>query len=190
MCDPRPGARCSADTRKELQVAEDRRAAAELEAAEHPDDVDARRRLHLAEEKVARKLAAYDSSPAGQSDLRSAIATAEHPTSPDTDELRTRLATGRITRIAQKRALVRSRGGSGADEARETDKALRRLRHPAQPAEIEDTPALGFYVQTPTGLRRHERADAARATALASGAPTFYDAQTGDHIALHEGEQR
>ena len=58
MCDPRPGARCSADTLKELQTAEDRRAAAELEATEYPDDVDTRRRLHIAEEKVARKLAA------------------------------------------------------------------------------------------------------------------------------------
>lgn len=190
MCDPRPGARCSADTLKELRTAEDRRAAAELEATEHPDDVDTRRRLHLAEEKVARKLAAYDSSPAGQSDLRSAIATAEHPVSSDVDHLRTRLATGRITRIEQKRALVRSRGGSAVDEARETDKALRRLRHPAQPAEIEDAPALGFYVRTPAGISQHERAADARATALASGAPTFYDAQTGDDVALHEGEQR
>ena len=190
MCDPRPGARCSADTLKELQTAEDRRAAAELEATEYPDDVDTRRRLHIAEDKVARKLAAYDSSPAGQLDLRSAIAAAEDPTSPDVDELRTRLATGRITRIEQKRALARSRGGSDVDEARETDKALRRLRHPAQPADIDEAPALGFYVHTPAGISRHERADVARAAALASGAPTFYDAQTGDDVALHEGEQR
>lgn len=190
MCDPRPGARCSADTLKELRTAEDRCEAAELEVIEHPDDVDARRRLHLAEEKVARKLAAYDSSPAGQNDLRSAIAVAEDTMSSDVDELRTRLATGRIARIEQKRALVRSRGGSTVDEDRETDKALRRLRHPAQPAEVEHAPALGFYVHTPAGTSRHDRADAARATALESGAPTFYDAQTGDHVALHEGEQR
>ena len=91
---------------------------------------------------------------------------------------------------APTRALARSRGGSDVDEASVTDKALRRLRHPVQPADIDEAPALGFYVHTPAGISRHERADVARATALASGAPTFYDAQTGDHVALHEGEQR
>ena len=73
MCDPRPGARCSADTIKELQAAEERRTMAQLEATERPDDAAAQQRLQLAEEKVARKLAAYDSSPRGQSDLRAGL---------------------------------------------------------------------------------------------------------------------
>ena len=184
MCDPRPGARCSADTLKELQAAEERRTAAQLEVAERPDDYAAQQRLRLAEEKVARKLAAYDSSPRGQADLRDAIANSADPSAADVDELRTRLATGRITRIDQKRALARSRGGSAVDEAREADKALRRLRHPAPPVEFTETPALGFYV----GTRQFDNAAAARAEATTAGATTFYDAQTGDRVAIHRGE--
>lgn len=190
MCDPRPGARCSADTMKELEIAEDRRAAAALEVIAQPDDGDARRRLEAAEEKVARKLAAYDSSPRGQSDLRSAIATTDDPDSPDHDELRTRLAVGRITRVEQKRALARARGGEHAEEQRETEKALRRLRHPEPPTGIEGAPALGFYVQTSNSAQRFEDAGDARLAAAHVGASSFYDAQTGNHVALYEGEQR
>ncbi|MFH8253079.1 hypothetical protein ACH3VR_22115 [Microbacterium sp. B2969] len=174
---------------KELQAAEERRTAAQLEAAERPDDVDAQQRLRQAEEKVARKLAAYDSSPRGQSDLRSAIAAAADPSAIAVDELRTRLAIGRITRVDQKRALARSRGGSAVEESREADKALRRLRHPAPPAEISETPALGFYVLTDTGADRYTAASAARTAAIAAGAPNFYDAQTGDQVVLHRGER-
>lgn len=190
MCDPRPGARCSADTIKELQAAEERRTTAQLEATERPDDAGAQQRLQQAEEKVARKLAAYDSSPRGQSDLRASIAAADDPSAVDVDELRTRLATGRITRVDQKRALARARGGSAIDEAREADKALRRLRRPEPPAEITETPALGFYVLTEAGTDRYTDAGAARAAAAAAGAATFYDAQTGDHVATHRGEHR
>lgn len=189
MCDPRPGARCSADTIKELQTAEERRTTAQLEATQHPDDADAQQRLHLAEEKVARKLAAYDSSPRGQSDLRAAIAAADDTSAVDVDELRTRLATGRITRIDQKRALARARGGSAVDEAHEADKALRRLRHPAPPAEITETPALGFYVLTESGPDRYTDAGVARAAAASAGIANFYDAQTGDQVvATYRGE--
>lgn len=189
MCDPRPGARCSADTIKELQAAGERRTTAQLEATERPDDAAAQQRLHLAEEKFARKLAAYDSSPRGQSDLRTAIADADDPSAVDVDELRTRLAIGRITRVDQKRALARARGGSAVDEAREADKALRRLRHPASAAEVTETPALGFYVLTETGADRYTDAGAARAAAAAAGIATFYDAQTGDQVvATHRGE--
>lgn len=188
MCDPRPGARCSADTIKELQAAEQRRTTAQLEVTERPDDAGAQQCLQLAEEKVARKLAAYDSSPRGQSDLRTSIAAADDPSAVDVDELRTRLATGRITRVDQKRALAHTRGGSAIDEAREADKALRRLRHPEPPAEITETPALGFYVMTESGTDRYTDAGAARAAAAATGAATFYDAQTGDQVATHRGE--
>lgn len=188
MCDPRPGARCSADTIKELQAAEERRTAAQREATQHPGDVDAQQRLQLAEEKVARKLAAYDSSPRGQSDLRVTITAADDPSAVDVDELRTRLAAGRITRVDQKRALAHARGGFAVDEAREADKALRRLRHPAPPAEITETPALGFYVLTDSGPDRYTDAGAARAAAVTAGIATFYDAQTGDQVAIHRGE--
>lgn len=190
MCDPHPGARCSADTLKELQAAEGRRATALREATEQPDDVGAQQRLQLAEEKHARKLAAYDSSPRGQSDLRAAIAAAEDPSAASVDELRTRLATGRITRVDQKRALARARGGSSDDEVREANKALRRLRHPAAPVELGETPALGFYVPTASATDRYVNAGIARAAAIAAGCSNFYDAQTGDQVALHRGEAR
>ena len=190
MCDPRPGARCSADTTKELQAAEERRNIAQIDAAEQPDDASAQQRLQQAEEKVARKLAAYDSSPRGQADLRATIATAADPSAADVDALRTRLAAGRITRVDQKRALARTRGGSAVDEAREAEKALRRLRHPTSPAEIAETPALGFYVLTEAGSERYTDAGAARGAADAAGVATFYDAQTGDQVvATHRGER-
>lgn len=130
MCDPKPGARCSADTAKELREARRRLAVARSDLDRHPDYADAHRRLQQAEEKLAVKSAAYDSSPQGQRDLVGAIASAPAPDSADVDELRTRLYLGRATRIGQKRALARSRGQALDVEVLETNKALNRLRHP------------------------------------------------------------
>ncbi len=184
MCDPRPGARCSADTANELQTAQERYAAAQADSTQHPEDVEARRRLSLASAKLAQKQDAYDSAPRGQAELRAAIAA--NPNAESSDLLRTRLATGRITRVDQKRALARSRGGSSADEQGEAEKALRRLRHPAHLDELGDSPALGFFVTTRGVTTRHLTAESARAAARAKGAGVFYDAQTGEHVPAQE----
>lgn len=130
MCDPKPGARCSADTAKELRDAERRVAAARVDVERAPEDPAARRRLQQAEEKLVVKSDAYDSSPKGQRDLVDAIAASVDPDAADVDELRTRLYVGRATRISQKRALARSRGESVDAEILESSKALSRLRHP------------------------------------------------------------
>ncbi len=150
MCDPKPGARCSADTAKELREAERRLAAARADLDRHPSDPSATRRLQQAQEKLAIKSAAYDSSPRGQRDLAAAIANSTDPNGADVDELRTRLYQGRATRIGQKRALARSRGESVDAENLETEKALNRLRHPdggfTRHADTGREETIGFFV--------------------------------------------
>ena len=130
MCDPKPGARCSADTWKELQHARSKADAARRDLDRAPEDPSVRRRLHQAESNLTEKSAAYDSSPRGQRELADKIDSAVDPNNPELDQLRTRLCAGRATRIAQKQALARSRGLSGAEEALEVERALNRLRHP------------------------------------------------------------
>ena len=150
MCDPKPGARCSADTWKELKEAERKLGSARAELERFPDDPGARRRVQQAEENLERKSAAYDSAHRGQRQLEAAIAGHEDPDSPDVDALRTRLYVGRATRISQKRALARSRGQSVEDETLEVDKALNRLRHPdggfTRHADTGREETVGFFV--------------------------------------------
>lgn len=69
MCDPKPGARCSADTWKELQHARSKADAARRDLDRAPEDPSVRRRLHQAVSNLAEKSAAYDSSPRGQREL-------------------------------------------------------------------------------------------------------------------------
>ena len=150
MCDPKPGARCSADTAKELRAAKRRLAAARVDLDRSPADPSARRRLQQEKEKLAVKSAAYDSSPQGQRDLVDAIAASVDPDAADVDELRTRLYQGRATRISQKRALARSRGESMDVENLEASKALNRLRHPdggfTRHADTGREETIGFFV--------------------------------------------
>lgn len=150
MCDPKPGARCSADTAKELRDAERRLAAARVDLERIPEDPGAKRRLQQAEEKLEVKTAAYDSSPQGQRDLVGAIAASVDPDAPEVDALRTRLYEGRATRISQKRALARSRGESVDAQTLEVSKALNRLRHPdggfTRHADTGREETIGFFV--------------------------------------------
>lgn len=150
MCDPKPGARCSADTWKELQHAQSKLDGARRELDRSPQDAAARRRVEHAEAALAEKSAAYDSSPRGQRDLQAAIGAAPDPNAAAVDELRTRLCAGRLARISQKQALARARGLSTADEALEVDRALNRLRHPdggytRHPATGREE-SIGFFV--------------------------------------------
>jgi hypothetical protein len=150
MCDPKPGARCSADTAKELRDARRRLAGAQADLARQPGDASARRRLQQAEEKLTAKSDAYDSSPQGQRDLVDAIAVSVDPDAADVDALRTRLYAGRATRISQKRALARSKGEAVDVEILEASKALNRLRHPdggfTRHADTGREETLGFFV--------------------------------------------
>lgn len=150
MCDPKPGARCSADTRKELARAQAAHASASREVDRHPDDPSARRRLDQAGRNLGEKWAAYDSSPQGQKDLLSAIGEAPNPSSPDVDELRTRLFIGRRTRVEQKQALARARGLSVEEGTLQGDKVLSRLRHPdggfTRHPDTGREESLGFFV--------------------------------------------
>lgn len=150
MCDPKPGARCSADTWKELQHARTKVSTARRELGRTPDDPSVRRRLHQAETNLSEKLAAFDSSPRGQRELAEKITAAPDPHSPDLDDVRTRLCVGRSTRVAQKQALARSRGLSAAEESLEVERSLNRLRHPdggytRHPATGREE-SVGFFV--------------------------------------------
>lgn len=150
MCDPKPGARCSADTSKQLRGAEAHLAAAQLDFARTPDDHSAHRRLKQAEEKVVAKFAAYDSSPLGQRDLAEAIAGSGSADAASVDPLRTRLYAGRATRIDQKRALARARGAAIDVEILEASEALGRLKHPdggfTRHADTGREEITGFFV--------------------------------------------
>lgn len=151
MCDPKPGARCSADTWKELLAAQARLERANRLLLRDPRDP----ALILAQERASanadRKQAAYDSSTRGQADLVAAIGWMNGTEPEETDRLRTRLAVGRQTRIDQKRALAHFLGKSVDEEHVEVSKALSRLRHPngievAEPLHRYDT--VGFFAPT------------------------------------------
>lgn len=186
MCDPRPGARCSADTARELAIALTRLKEAQEASDRQSSDVESSRRLSLAEDNVRSKQAAYDSSPRGQSDLAHAITTSALPDAVDVDELRTRLCAGRVTRMEQRRALTRSRGGSAEDERRAALKVLNRLRHPDHSDALDPATdridAVGFFVVTPNRTIHTYSAEVARTAANQSSSRTFYDAQTGQHV--------
>lgn len=185
MCDPRPGARCSADTFKALQLARERYVVARNELADAPNDPGARRKLELASRHMKQKQWAFDSSPRGQAELRVQIADSQGRPALALDELRTRLARGRLTRLRQKRALVRAQGGSRTHELREAAKTLRRLRHPDTPAftsSQEPEYSVGFFVSSPGGTQRKTSASSARWAAAESGAHEFYDAQVGARV--------
>lgn len=186
MCDPRPGARCSADTSKELAIALRRLDEARQASGRQPDDAETCRRLALAEDNAKSKQDAYDSSPRGQADLVRAITTSTQAESPEIDELRTRLCAGRVTRMQQRRALTRSRGGSSEDEQRAALKVLNRLRHPDHSAALgpltDRATAVGFFVVTPTRTIHTHSAEVARTAANQTGIRIFYDAQTGQNV--------
>lgn len=150
MCDPKPGARCSADTWKELTAARAKAAAAARDVDRFPDDAAAHRRLAFATYNVQRKLEAWDSSPRGQRELENEINASSNPDSPENDALRTRLYVGRHTRIEQKKALARAQGKSAAEARLDVDKALNRLRHPdggfTRHPETGREETLGFFV--------------------------------------------
>lgn len=150
MCDPKPGARCSADTRKELARAQAVQSSAAKDVARHPTDPSARRRLDQAERNLEEKWAAYDSSPRGQKDLLEAIGEAPDPSSPEIDTIRTRLFVGRSTRVAQKQALARARGLSVEEGTLQGEKVLSRLRHPdggfTRHPDTGREESLGFFV--------------------------------------------
>jgi hypothetical protein len=150
MCDPKPGARCSADTWNELSAAKKRLANLTRELERDPDSAAAQRRVNQATEVVDRKAAAFDSAPRGQKQLEAAISGSAEPSSPENDPLRTRLYVGRSTRINQKMALARSLGKSVDVERLEADKALSRLRHPdggfTRHPETGREEIVGFFV--------------------------------------------
>lgn len=153
---------------------------------------------------LAARQAAYDSAPKGQRELLAAIAVAADPNAPAVDELRSRLAVGRATRAAQKRALAAAGGEDSAAADLEVDRMLNRLRHPdsamvRDPATPRDA-LIGFllpaaanagaaiciqYRDPATGDLRSEHvevfasAELARATARGRGLGSFRDAQTG-----------
>jgi len=142
MCDPAPGARCSADTARQLAAAKRAVAAARRRFHSAPNDLTAALAVKQARTDLEEKQAAYDSSPRGQRELQEAVTAAERRrnlsaiekmaswSSPELDALRTRLAVGRRTRIDQKKALAASQGKSAQETAAEVDKQLNRLRHP------------------------------------------------------------
>lgn len=146
MCDPHPGARCSADTRRELEIARTRlkRASAALER--RPDAAAVATELEKARSVEAVKLAAYDSSPEGQRTLVDEIRAAPS----GAEQLRTRLYVGRATRAQQKRALAQSRGQGVDEENVAVARTLRRLRHPESMivcgAIYGDPATMGFFV--------------------------------------------
>lgn len=150
VCDPKPGARCSADTRRELDGAQRKLAESRRALDRAPDSAQLQRQVRRDEAFEAGKLAAYDSAPRGQKDLIAEIESSADPNSPAVDELRTRLYIGRRTRVDQKKALVRSLGRSTEEEELEASKALNRLRHPdggftIHPATNREE-YLGFFV--------------------------------------------
>ena len=142
MCDPKPGARCSADTWKELLAAQKRLERANRLLLRDPRDPGSILAQERASANLDRKQAAYDSSTRGQADLVAAVGWMNGTDPEETDRLRTRLAIGRQTRVDQKRALARSVGKSIDAEYVEVAKALSRLRHPN---EIEITEPLHRY---------------------------------------------
>lgn len=150
MCDPKPGARCSADTWKELTAATRKLVASRRELEREPASPEALRRVAQDEETVGRKQAAYDSAPRGQKELAAAIDSSPDPSSPENDSLRTRLYVGRRARIDQKMALARSLGQSVGAQHLEADKALNRLRHPdggfTRHPETGREEIVGFFV--------------------------------------------
>jgi len=150
MCDPKPGARCSADTLKELAAAKQSLASSKALLDREAGSADALRRVFQDTVMVARKQAAYDSAPRGQRDLAAAIGTSADPNSPEVDALRTRLYVGRRTRIDQKLALARARGFNVDEQRFEVDKALNRLRHPdggfTRHPETGREETVGFFV--------------------------------------------
>ena len=149
MCDPKPGARCSYDTAKELADAVVKLERARRELDRDPSDAAAIRRRDKAVENLSSKQAAYDSAPRGQRELAAAIRASADPGAQAVDQLRTRLAVGRQTRVDQKRALARSQGKPVAAEHLEADKALSRLRHPEGillEATLDRYDTVGFFV--------------------------------------------
>lgn len=150
MCEPKPGPRCSADTRRELATARKKLAQAQRDYERHPDDEDARRRADQVEKAVKKKLAAYDSSPEGQRKLKEQLESSPTPNSPENDSLRTRIYTGRKTRTEQKKALARARGKSADEERMEVDHMLGRLRQPDGGFTVDTSTSreqtMGFFV--------------------------------------------
>lgn len=150
MCDPKPGARCSADTAKELAAATEKLAASRRELERDLASADAVRRVSQDEASVVRKQAAYDSAPRGQKEISAAITSNPNSSGPENDELRTRLYVGRRTRIDQKMALAKSQGRNVDAQHLEADKALSRLRHPdggfTRHPETGREEIIGFFV--------------------------------------------
>lgn len=146
MCDPHPGARCSADTRRELEFARARLKRATVALERRPDAPAVAAELEKARAGEEVKLAAYDSSPEGQRTLVDEI----HAAPAGAEQLRTRLYIGRANRAEQKRALARSRNRSGEEEATAVTRTLRRLRHPESMivcgADFGDPATMGFFV--------------------------------------------
>lgn len=158
MCDPHPGARCSVDTRRELEIARDRLARATVAFERHPDAPAVAAELEKARANEEVKLAAYDSSPEGQRTLAGAI----HDATDGAEALRTRLYVGRATRVQQKRALARSRDLSSEEEALAVTRTLRRLRHPesmiVSGAAYGEPETMGFFVPS-TSLQLRATSD-------------------------------
>jgi len=142
VCDPAPGARCSADTARELAAAKRAVASARRRFHAKPTDLTAALAVKKAQGELEEKQAAYDSSPRGQRELHEAISAAERRrnltaaekmaswSALELDALRTRLAVGRRTRIEQKKALAAAQGKTAAAASADVDKQLNRLRHP------------------------------------------------------------
>lgn len=151
MCDPKPGARCSAGTQKELEEALSKLARAKRNLDRQPEDAAIIREFEKANSTMGRKVAAYDSSPRGQADLVGEISRLPATSaSAVADALRSRLFVGRATRVEQKKALARAQGGSDADQAEAAAKVLSRLRHPDKAIHLHEgqhrEDALGFFV--------------------------------------------
>jgi len=167
MCDPHPGARCSADTRRELGIARARlkRAIAALER--RPDAPAVAAELEKARVVEEVKLAAYDSSPEGQRTLVDEIRAAPS----GAEQLRTRLYVGRATRAQQKRALARTRNQSVDEENIAVARTLHRLRHPESMivcgAAYGDPATMGFFVPS-TSLQLRVMSGAAGEPAAAT----------------------
>lgn len=109
MCKPKPGPRCTPNIRKRLDNAAARIDLTRTALGENPSHVRLQQRVAAAEAAYRDTRALYDSTPGGQSELRTAIAAEPDPER--RAELTRRLAAGQQLRAEQTEALRRTRAG-------------------------------------------------------------------------------
>lgn len=116
MCKPKPGPRCTPHIRKRLDKAAARIDSARAALDENPSHARLQRRVAAAEAAYSCTRDLYDSTPGGQNELRTAIASEREPGR--AAELTRRLAAGEQLRAEQTEALRRAQGGVDNDNER------------------------------------------------------------------------